>query len=224
MIPGDGKTTPELFSEASALLTKLERLMKARKNRDKACMTLTDLSVVIEGVARRLQQVEFCGGPVAHDDEEQAKRAEAVEPMALGELMDMAADEIEEDEAMRQGLTVRELRLRYFRQFLDYQVAGCRSVEDVMRKTLAFARRFRPAALIEFGLSMSDVGRRLGESRAKVHAREKRLVEKPLKQSGAKGFHALGGQRSEEHRERCRKAQQGNTNRRDGEKRKRSAA
>lgn len=224
MIPGEGKTTQELFREASELLTKLERLMNARKNRDKACMTLTDMHVNLEALARRLQQVEFTGGPVVHDEEKDDCRAEGVEPLAMADLLDGPADELEADEAMEQGVAVRELRLRYFRQFLDYQVAGCRSVEDVMRKTLAFARRFRPDALREFGLSMSDVGRRLGESRAKVHAREKRLVEEPLKRSGAKGFHALGGQRSEKHRARCRAAQMGNTNRSDGERRKRDAA
>lgn len=225
MIPGDGKTTRELFAEAGALLVKLERLMSGRKQRDKACMTLTDVSVILEGLARRLQQVEFTGGPVMHDDEEEHdRRTEGVEPLVMADLLEAPADELEADEAAGQGVTVRELRLRYFRQFLDYQVAGCRSVEDVMRKTLAFARRFRPDALREFGLSMSDVGRRLGESRAKVHAREKRLVEEPLKRSGARGFHGLGGQRSEQHRERCRAAQKGNTNRLKGERRKRDEA
>lgn len=224
MIPGEGKTTQELFTEADSLLTKLERLMKQRKNRDKACMTLTDIHVVIEGLARRLQSVEFSGGPVAHDEDEHERQTEGVEPLVMADLLDAAADELEADEAAGQGVAVRELRLRYFRQFLDYQVAGCRSVEDVMRKTLAFARRFRPDALREFGLSMSDVGRRLGESRAKVHAREKRLVEEPLKRSGARGFHGLGGQRSEQHRERCRAAQKGNKNRLKGERRKRDEA
>lgn len=224
MIPGDGKTTRELFAETAALLTKLERLMAGRKQRDKACMTLTDISVMLEALARRLQKVEFSGGPVAHDDEEHEPHTDSVEPLAMADLLDAPADDLEEDEAANLGLEVRELRLRYFRQFLDYQVAGCKTVEDVMRKTLAFARRFRPDALREFGLSMSDVGRRLGESRAKVHAREKRLVEKPLKRAGARGFHGLGGQRSEQHRQRCREAQKGNTNRSDGEKRKRSAA
>lgn len=224
MIPGDGKTTRELFIAAADLLKKLERLMSNRKQRDKACTTLTDLHVVIEGLARRLQQVEFTGGPVARDEEEYDARTESVEPLALVDLLEAPADDLEDEESAARGIDVRELRLRYFRQFLDYQVAGCRSVEDVMKKTLAFARRFRPEALREFGLSMSAVSRRLGESRAKVHAREKRLVEEPLKRAGARGFHGLGGQRSEQHRERCREAQKGNTNRSDGEKRKRSAA
>lgn len=224
MIPGDGKTTKELFAEAGSLLTKLERLMLARKQRDQACTTLTDVSVLLEALARRLQRVEFTAGPVVHEDEDPQEQAGSVEPLALADLIDSPADDLEEAEAAEQGQSVRELRLRYFRQFLDYQVAGCRSVEDVMRKTLAFARRFRPEALREFGLSMSEVGRRLGESRAKVHAREKRLVETPLKRAGARGYHGLGGQRSEQHREKCRAAQKGNTNRRRGEKRKREAA
>lgn len=224
MIPGEGKTTQELFSSASDLLKKLERLMSGRKQRDKACVTLTDLYVVIEGLARRLQQVEFSGGPVAHDDEEDEKRHEAVEPVTMAELLDLPADELEMDEAARHGIAVRELRLRYFRQFIDYQVKGCATIDDVMRKLLAFARRFRPESLREFGLSMSDVGRRWGKSRANIHAGEKRLVERTLKNSGAKGFHGLGGQRSEGHREKCRLAQKGNKNRLKGERRKRDEA
>lgn len=221
MIPGSGKTTAELFREGAALLIKLERLMAGRKQRDKSCVTLTDLHVVIEGLARRLQQVEFSGGPVAHDDEEDDHRLEGVEPVSMAELLAVPADELERQVADDAEMDVRELRLRYFRQFLDYQVSGCKTADEVMRKTLAFARRFRPEALREFGLSMSDVGRRLGESRAKVHAREKRLVEDTLKRGGARGFHGLGGQRSEAHRERCRLAQQGNTNRAEGARRKR---
>jgi hypothetical protein len=119
MIPGAGKTTEELFREGHALLTKLQRLMAGRKQRDKACVTLTDLHVAIEGLARRLQQVEFSGGPVAHDEEEEDHRLEGVEPVSMAELLAVPADDLEQQVADDAETDVRELRLRYFRQFLD---------------------------------------------------------------------------------------------------------
>jgi hypothetical protein len=185
-------------------------------------MTVTDLHVSVEALARRLAGLEFSPAPVCHEEEE--PRPELVDGLSLAELLAVPADELEREAAEEEGVDVRELRLRYFRLFLDYQVAGCATIDEVVRKVLAFARRFRPQIMTALGLSMSDVGRLLGDSRAKVHAREKRLVEEPLKRIGARGFHGLGGQRSEEARQRCREAQMGNHNRRKGEARKRGAA
>lgn len=222
MIPGASMSTQELFAQARAQLAALEKLMGRARSRDKACMTLTDLHVSVEALARRLATIEFTAGPVCHEEED--PRPEIVDGLSLAELMEAPADELERAAADDEEVDVRELRLRYFRLFLDYQVAGCATIDDVVRKVLAFARRFRPQIMTGLGLSMSDVGRLLGDSRAKVHAREKRLVEEPLKRIGARGYHGLGGQRSEQARQRCREAQRGNHNRRKGEERKRGAA
>lgn len=221
MIPGDGKTTEELFTEAGSLLGLLEKLTTSRRNRDKACTTLTDLYLVIEALARRVQQVEFSPAPVAIDDEDDD--AEATR-LSMHDLLDAAVDPLEMEAAAEEGMTVRELRLHYFRAFLDFQVAGCRTFEEIMLKGIALVRRLRPEMLSRFGQSMAQVGRKTGRSRANIHALESRMVEDLLKLRGVRGFHGLGGQRSEEHRRKCREAQKGNTNRRDGERRKRDAA
>lgn len=221
MIPGEGKTTEELFSEARRLLNLLEKLTTGRRNRDKACTTLTDLYLIIEGLARRVQQVEFSGAPVTNDEDEDDAETDR---LAMQDLLEVAEDPVEREAAAEEGMTVRELRLHYFRAFLDFQVAGCRSFEEIMLKGIALVRRLRPEMLARFGQSMAEVGRKTGRSRANIHALENRMVEELLKQRGARGFHGLGGQRSEEHRRKCREAQQGNTNRRDGERRKRAAA
>lgn len=223
MIPSDGKTTTALFADARALLDELETAVKKRRNRDKACTTLTDLYVAVEGLARRIQAIEFNERAVCRDEEEDQPLEQGTEPLAMSDLFDTPATEAEISEAERQAVDVREMRLFYFRLFIDYQVKGCKSVDDVLRKLLAFARRFRPEALRAFGLSMTDVGRRTGKSRQNIHAGEKRLVEGLLKASGAKGFQSIGGQKSASHRARCSAAQMGNTNRRNGEAKKRSA-
>jgi hypothetical protein len=222
MIPGDGMTTEELFAQARQRLAALEKLMSARRNRDRACMTLTDLHVSIEGLARRLAGVEFTAPPVSHDEEDEP-RPEMAE-LSLADLMAAAPDDLERAAADEQGADVRELRLHYFRLYLDYQLAGCTTLGAVVRKVLAFVRRFRPQAMQQLGLSQSDVARLLGESRAKVHAREKRLVERALQSTGAKGYLGLGGQRGEQARANCRAAQKGNQNRRRGEAKKRDEA
>lgn len=223
MIPGEGKTTEELFTKARSLLGQLEKLTTSRRNRDKACTTLTDFYLLIEAIARRIQEIEFAPPMVTHDEEEDEAPDRASEPLTMADLFETPATEAELSEAERQEVDVRELRLFYFRLFIDYQVKGCKTVDDVLRKLLAFARRFRPESLREFGLSLTDVARRVGKSKANIHAGEKRLVERLLKASGARGFHALGGQKSESHRAKCSAAQRGNTNRRDGEIRKKSA-
>lgn len=219
MTPGESMSTQELFDQARGQLVALEKLMAGRRNRDRACTTLTDLHVSVEALARRLQGLEFTPAPVRVDDEDEPR--EVPDSLSLAELMTMPADDPEIAVAERERVSVEELRLRYFRLFLDHLLVGCRSVDEVVKKLLAFARRVRPQALRELGISMAELARRTGESRAVVHAREKRLVERPLKAAGARGFHSLGGQRSEAHRAKCRQAQQGNRNRRAGEERKR---
>ncbi|HRJ11589.1 MAG TPA: hypothetical protein PK490_12290 [Prosthecobacter sp.] len=223
MIPGEGKTTGELFEAARALLTELETELGRRRRRERACTALTDLHLALQALARRVGGVEWAEATVCHEDEDELEGAEPA-PMELGmrELMAAPGDELEAQAAAAEGVEVWELRLRYFRLFLDFQVAGCRTFEEVALKCLALVRRLRPEMLERFGLSMAEVGRKTGRSRANIHAFEKRMLEELLKGAGARGFHGLGGQRGAETRERCRRAQQGNQNRRNGEARKRA--
>jgi hypothetical protein len=216
-LPGEGLSTKELFVQLRGQSLALERLLLGRRSRDKACMEMTDLFLTVNAIARRLGMTEFQEAPVARDEEE-------IEQVPLADLMAAPPDDIELHAAEEEGVEVSDLRLRYFRQFLDFQFRGCRTAEDAMKKTLGFARRFRPESLRAFGMSKAEVARKLGESRQKVHARERNQVEKLLKNAAARGFHGLGGQRSEEHRERCRVAQKGNKSRRTGEERKRALA
>lgn len=212
--PGENHSTEQLFDVMGGQLAELRRCMLGRRNRDRACMTLTDAYVTLEGLGRRLQTVEFSGAPVARDEEEDLP--EAVDPLTLADLFAPESDDEEAAAAVAAGESIEGLRLRYFRVFLDYLLVGCTSPEQAMKKLLAFTRRVRPQAMAGLGLSQSDVARILGESRQVVNAREQRLVEKPLQARGVRGFHGLGGQRSEAHRSRCQKAQMGNKNRSGG--------
>ena len=220
MIPGEGKKTSELFTDARRLLADLEKLVSLRRNRDKACTTLTDLYLLVEGIARRVREVEFSEQPVIEHEEEDERETTR---LGMQDLLDAKHDALEEDVAAEEGMTVRELRLHYFRAFLDYQVAGCRTFEEMMLKGIALVRRLRPHMLEKFGISMASVGRKTGRSRANVHALERRMIDELLKARHVRG-RLLGGQRSEEHRRKCSQAQKGNTNRRDGERRKRGGS
>lgn len=216
--------TDALFDELLKLLQYLRGELTRRRNRDRACTSLTDGFVLFEEIGRRLQLIEWDPGRVAAEEEEEdAASQEEAGQVSLWELMAGMPSLEEEIQAQEQSLGVDELRLYYFRLLLDYFCTGCRNPEDVTRKILAIARRVRPKILEQFGMSQVDVSIRLGERRATVSAREKRLVEAPLKQAGAKGYHLLGGVKTEHHREACRRAQKGNTNRADGEARKRRA-
>jgi hypothetical protein len=133
---------------------------------------------------------------------------------------DSAVDDDEEWCAEELGLEVRELRMRRFGEFCAEIAATCDSV-DAFAKTLAsLLRRVKTEFISALGQSQADLGRKFNEERATVQAREKRSVEKPLKDQGQAGYKLLGGVKSEAHRRACREAQKGNTNRKDGEVRK----
>lgn len=215
---GDGWSNDELFSHAFDRLRALRKEMEKRRNRDAAGTALTDAFLSIQALGHRLAKVgpEFDRRAPAPAEEEDERRS----TVPLAELMASATTHEEELVAIELGVPVSDLRVKYFRDTLEFLVSGCRQAQDITHKVIAFARRVRPEYLKHFGLSQADVGRKLGQKRATVSAREKRLVEAPLKANGTKGYKLLGGQKSATHAERCRAAQMGNTNRRDGEARK----
>jgi hypothetical protein len=232
---GEGLSTSELFAEARAKLEALEPVIEARKNRGRACTLLADALLALQQIGVRLQAIggEFESRRVREADEEDdfepadaAQVAEWEQQLSLGDLM--AEESTEEEEAFASALNqpVEDVRVMYFRKSLEFFTKGCTQADQVSVKVLAFVRRFRPDLLrAMLGKSGSQVmmSRKLGEKRATTSAREKRVVEKPLKEAGVYGYKGTGSTKSEEHREKCRRAQQGNTNRRDGERRKREA-
>lgn len=69
-------------------------------------------------------------------------------------------------------------------------------------------------------LSQTQIAALLGQTRAAVSAREIRVVEEQMRRWGVMGYHGTGGTKSTTAREAYRRAQMGNKNRRDGQKRK----
>jgi hypothetical protein len=163
----------------------------------------------------------------AHGDgEDAAEDLEEPRELSMGEVLHGPVDPVEErleehlaktertlEDLNEAAVTLEQVRVFYFRLLVDYLVVGCRTPERVTEKVLAMVRRVRPESMRLLGVSQSDVGRRLGKGRATVHAREVRAVEKPLKESGARGYKLLGGAKGEVQRENCRRAQMGNKNR-----------
>lgn len=239
-----GRSTKELLDAADGLLAKLREGTAGRMedglrpvNRDATMRLLTDTFVLFDALGKRLAGLTYSEAPVKSDDEEDApERADAA---ALADLFaEPDAATTSRIDFLQRGLCdrcadiagelqgeIHDLRVRDFTVALELFVGGARTPEEVTRRVLAVIRRVRPELLQEhFGLSQADVSRRLGETRATTSAREKRVIEAPLKKAGARGFKLAGGARGEEHRKRCAQAQKGNTNRADGELRKRSRA
>lgn len=230
-----GKTTGELLDAAEALLARLRKLVEGRRNKDAAFVTLTDSYLMFQAVGERLQGMEFGSGPIKLEEEEE--EFERADPAALADLFAPPDEDTrqrmkylqrgmcEECAARAEELQgdLHDLVVRDFNTSLDIMVRGARNVEEVTKRVLAVVRRVNPGLLKKhFGLSQADISRRLGETRATTQAREKRVVEEPLKKAGANGFKLAGGARSEAHRSKCAKAQKGNTSRREGELRKRN--
>lgn len=227
----------KLILQARSALNEIEGLMERRRNRDKACRTITDLFCLVEMLARRAGKAEGWeerGGRPKEDEDTHGREMwdedgdpaqeapedperEPAEGMSMAELFEWGVTDAEEEVAEKLDTTVRSLRAEHFGQMLRYLVRGCRQAEDVTAKVVALARRTIPGEMASFAKSQADVSRKIrpgGETRAAVQAREKQLVERPLKAVGARGYKLLGGVRSEGHREACREAQQGNRNRR----------
>jgi len=215
MNDGEGLSTGELFTQCFAQLRSLQNLVKTRRRREKALDLTTELFLTVDGIARHVGAISFTERPVAVEDEEDEPVDERV---SMSDLMHGGDDlddltEIEDvDELRRRNAELQKTRLDYFRLFLKYFTEGCKHERDVTRKVLACVRRVSPGMLAQFGLSQADVSRKLGEQRATVSAREKRLVEAKLKEAGARGL-LSNGARGEATSRACAKAAKGNRNR-----------
>lgn len=217
-LPGDGKSTEELFAETHRCLNKLKGEMERRRDVDAASTLLTDAYVLIEAVGRRLAAIrgDFSAwAPSVDMEEEQSREELGARSVSLVELV--GADEEEATEE-------RDARLDCFRDLMAFFCEGCRFPDDVTKNVLAVGRRLTPGLLRHMGESQTDIARKLGEKRATTSKREIRVVEGFMQRHGVKGYMASGGLKSATHREKCRIAQQGNTNRRDGQRRKLLAA
>lgn len=116
----------------------------------------------------------------------------------------------EDEHARRQAL---EVLIEYVCQ------SGVADMGGAFKNFLAMVRRIKPSALE--GITQTDLALILDEKKATTSAREKVRVEKVAKAMGVKGFHFLGGTKPEATRQRSAAAAKGNTNRRDGARRKR---
>lgn len=131
-----------------------------------------------------------------------------------------AIDDDEEWCAEELSLDVRALRMLRFGEFCA-EIATDAPTIPAFAKTLAsLLRRVKTEFISRLGESQADLGRKFGETRATVQAREVRAIEAPLREQGQAGFKLLGGTKSESHRRACKRAQKGNSNRRTGERRK----
>jgi hypothetical protein len=234
-VDGEGLSTSELFDSARKKLDALEPVMEARKNRNRACALLADVMLELQQIGVRLQATggEFeARRPRALEDEDEFETTDAVQvahweqQMPLADLMGEESTEEEEAFADAMNMPVEDVRVMYFRKSLEFFCRGRTQVGQVTTAVLSFVRRFRPdllTAMLGKGSSQVMMSRKLDEQRATTSAREKRVVEQPLKDAGIRGYKGTGSTKSEEHRDKCRQAQRGNTNRRDGERRKREA-
>jgi hypothetical protein len=97
--------------------------------------------------------------------------------------------------------------------------SGLANLGGAFKNFLAMVRRIKPSALE--GITQTDLALILDEKKATTSAREIVRVELVAKRMGVKGFHFLGGTKPEETRQRSARAARGNTNRRDGSRKKR---
>lgn len=131
----------------------------------------------------------------------------------LDELME--AEEVGQDEVTLSAEEYHDLvtkaRVAAFSALLDYIWFQTRSPWCAMKRLLAITRKISPNKIR--GMSATEVGELLNETRAATSAREIRVVEGYLKRWGVLGFQGLGGNKSMETRRRCAAAQLGNSNR-----------
>lgn len=116
----------------------------------------------------------------------------------------------EDEHARRQAL---EVLIEYVMQ------SGLANLGGAFKNFLAMVRRIKPGALE--GITQTDLALILGERKATTSAREITRVERVAKRMGVQGFHFLGGTKPEATRKRSAEAARGNTNRRDGTRKKR---
>lgn len=135
--------------------------------------------------------------------------------ISLSELLRMDLDSGEELSRAEQDFRAADFRALLRFVFQD----GSRQIGQAFKNFLAVVRRVSPVTLD--GMNKADLALLLGETRAATCAREIRVVEKYLKEQGARGYRLLGGQKNEETRKRCARSARGNQSRRNaGQKRK----
>ena len=106
-----------------------------------------------------------------------------------------------------------EIRLEAWEAFLSYIFQGGRvNPWQGLKNLIAAVRKVRPELLN--GMTATDVGIILGETKAAVSAREIARVEGQLKRWGVRGYQCLGGSKTESARQSFAKSAKGNTNRR----------
>lgn len=106
------------------------------------------------------------------------------------------------------------IKLEAWRELLDFICGGKRLKMWVMfQNFVAFCRRVDPERVSK--ISQKTWAWLFGETRAATSAREKRVVEEPaVRELGIRGYHLLGGTKTEEARRKYSQAQMGNHNRR----------
>ena len=139
----------------------------------------------------------------------------------LGDVLSSAAEEDETEAAAALHLDVRAWRLLRFGEFCEEIAEDSRTLDAFAKNAAAWLRRSKPKEIAGLGNGQIDHSRKFGEKWATTSAREKRVVEAPMIEAGMKGYHGLGGTKTDAHRKACSEAQKGNTNRRDGEARRR---
>jgi hypothetical protein len=106
-----------------------------------------------------------------------------------------------------------EARLDAWEAFLSFIFQGGRlDPWHALKNLLAVVRRVRPEFL--GGLTATQVAFLLGETKAAVSAREIGEVEDTLRRWGVRGYHCVGGAKTESTREASARAAKGNRNRR----------
>lgn len=163
------------------------------------------------------------GDPMTLAASHSEAEAEAVDvgSVSLGDLLNGDVSGLEEGVADELGVSVRQLRIGWYGKWMRYMAGGARSLDEVSKRALALIRPAAPELLMPLcgvdtakEVSKAAVARALGEKgRANVHAREKKWFEEPQKKAGVKGYKGVGGQRSEDHRAKCKSAQRNNRNR-----------
>ncbi len=143
--------------------------------------------------------------------------------LPLSELLNGDADADEEWFARREGVTVRALRIAFFERQCEEIALQSSTLDQFAKNLAAHLRRKKPMEIAALGGTQTEVSRKFSEKRATVSAREIRVVEEPAQAAGVRGFHFLGGTKTEAHRRACATAQKGNNHRATATRRRRMA-
>jgi hypothetical protein len=167
----------------------------------------------VRALERRLDDLVDAWTEFATSDNEPSPGADLDGYISLSDLMRSDLDTGADLDAH-----LMEVRLATFRDLMRFvfQDGGVCNIDLAFKNFVAVVNRSAPEYLEESGITKADLARIWGETRAATSAREIRMVEKPLKAAGAKGFQLIGGHKSMATRERCRQSAMGNQNRRGG--------